>query len=90
MVRHRTVEAIGAAPTICAETLPGPSLVNEKTRAEPTVPEESTIGSTISPMKRIVAAADFRSGPTGPGGLALGEGSDEIDAAGGGPVGDAT
>jgi hypothetical protein len=62
------VEFIGELPTTCAETVPGPSLVNENVRAEP----EPRSGSNIRLVKVIVAVGDVGLGPDGLGGRRLG------------------
>jgi hypothetical protein len=49
------VESTGEVATICAETRPGPSLTNEKVRADPA---ESAAESSISPLNVIVAVGE--------------------------------
>jgi hypothetical protein len=48
------VESSGEVATICAETRPGPSLTNEKVRADPAESAESS----ISPLNAIVAVGE--------------------------------
>jgi hypothetical protein len=55
MAMQSLVESTGEVATICAETRPGPSLTNEKVRADPA---ESAAESSISPLNAIVAVGE--------------------------------
>jgi hypothetical protein len=72
---HSVVESSGDVATISAETAPGPSLTNEKERAEPVASAEP---SRTSCRNVIVAAGDVLDGGGPSVGVAVGRGFDAV------------